>query len=228
MNDHRKHEPIQNVIDPDLFAYRLDRNMYVKILEDKLSKKGYGNEKRLQILQDNDKKNMFIRGTYQWIPAIFREYGRNTEKSHVKCLTNVHSLLYPKKKFPQLYECIEQVLTYMLPLFQKFNDFANRESDEFQCVVKSQRYGIQPNTGYAGHWHVEGLTENIRYVGLYYWEWDDALSGGNMKFRPLVHPQRCYMDNYVLNSQQIYNTETFDDMRAHSAIVFDNTAVAHR
>ena len=37
---------------------------------------------------------------------------------------------------------------------------------------------------YAGRWHVEGQTENIVAVGVYYLQVDEGLEGGNLKFRP--------------------------------------------
>ncbi|ETO36741.1 hypothetical protein RFI_00321 [Reticulomyxa filosa] len=47
-----------------------------------------------------------------------------------------------------------------------------------------------------------------------------------MKFRPLVHPEEYYIKSDA--PQHIYTAETSDNMKLHSAMVFDNTAVAHR
>ena len=46
----------------------------------------------------------------------------------------------------------------MLPMFNKFDKFKNRQNKDFKVIVKSQRYAIQNNKGYSGHWHSEGYT----------------------------------------------------------------------
>ena len=70
---------------------------------------------------------------------------------------------------------------------------------------------------YAGRWHVEGQTENIVGVGVYYLQVDDGLFGGNLKFRPAEAPQ------------PYYNIETDCDLEVKqgSAVVFSNT-IPHR
>ena len=42
-------------------------------------------------------------------------------------------------------------------------------------------------SGYSGHWHQEGLTENIVLAGIYYYEVNDGLIGGNLRFRNTVY-----------------------------------------
>ena len=53
----------------------------------------------------------------------------------------------------------------------------SEKREEIQVIVKSQRYEVPDSTSYSGHWHKEGLTENIKFVALYYFDKDDRLTG---------------------------------------------------
>jgi hypothetical protein len=55
-----------------------------------------------------------------------------------------------------------------------------------------QRYKIEPHTSYTGQWHVEGITEGIVGVGVYYAFIDDELDGGNLIFRNKSFPGESY------------------------------------
>ena len=55
-----------------------------------------------------------------------------------------------------------------------------------------QRYKIEPHTSYTGQWHVEGITEGIVGVGVYYAFIDDELDGGNLIFRNKSYPGSSY------------------------------------
>jgi hypothetical protein len=83
--------------------------------------------------------------------------------------------------------------------------------------VKAQSYHLQPGMSYAGRWHVEGQTENIVAVGVYYLEINEDLTGGNLKFRPAYGPQ------------PFYEIETDVELEVHqgSAIAFSNV-IPHR
>ncbi len=58
--------------------------------------------------------------------------------------------------------------------------------------MKVQRYKIEPHTSYTGQWHVEGITEGIVGVGVYYAFIDDELDGGNLIFRNKSYPYDDY------------------------------------
>ena len=62
-------------------------------------------------------------------------------------------------------------------------DKNSNEETRLQVIVKVQRYQIEPNTSYTGKWHVEGITERIVAVGVYYVYIDEELNGGNLIFR---------------------------------------------
>ena len=248
--DYREDEPIQNVIDPELYALRLDRNVFFEEYKRKFSEM-YRNsedeesEKSEESSEDRDsdgsyhwnwklqwspyvdfKKNVyekkwFIRGNYQWLPSVFTERGRSTDdcRYHFRILSSIHNI-GPKEKNEKLYSSIAHVFQRMLPMFNKFRKFRDRKKDEFQVIVKSQRYEIEANKGYSGHWHQEGLTEHIGFVGIYYWEWDEGLTGGNMKFRPHEMPQKWY-GNKDWCSPEV-------ECSKHKAIVWDNEYFIHR
>jgi hypothetical protein len=80
----------------------------------------------------------------------------------------------------------------MLPLFNKVPAFRDRKERGFQVVVKAQRYEVEKMSGYSGHWHREGLTENIIIAGIWYFEKNFRLSGGNLRFRNTVGPSARY------------------------------------
>ena len=159
-------------------------------------------------------------GNYQWLPTVFVE--RKYKPVEIYMLSSIHNLA-PRENYEELYSAIEHVFKCMLPMFNKFKKFRDRKKDRFQVIVKSQRYEIESNKGYSGHWHQEGLTENIAFVGLYYWEWDKGLTGGNMKFRPKDMPGK-YNGNVEWST---FEVECGQNAK-HKAIVWDNKYFVHR
>jgi hypothetical protein len=101
------------------------------------------------------------------------------------------------------------VLNKMWPLFKCVLGTTKGLPKHLQFVIKSQCYHIQPGIGlflfvclfvlvfvlilvaqsYKGHWHTEGLTENIVAAGVYYTHISPHLLGGNVKFRVEKIPQ---------------------------------------
>ena len=189
-DDWRQGEPILNIIDPDLFVFKhYDKKQYSerfrKEHESQVERlKGYCDRTYVQgydaqmsvwdFFADNDKKGFFMRAGYQWLATEFEE---NKQDGSISITSPIHNLA-PRSAHSEIYDGIEHVFEQMLPLFNKFEAFKDRESDSFQVIVKSQRYCIEDGSGYKGHWHKEGLTENIVVAGLYYIEKDELLGGG--------------------------------------------------
>ena len=243
-NDYRKNEPIQNVIDPELYAYRLDRNVMYDQLKLFVSD---------QVATNNLNNGKYLRGSYQWISTIFKE-NRDIDTKDINIKVNVNidantnknsntnpnrnklnkiTIVSPihnigarnkNKSNKLLYESIEQIFESMLPLFNQFSIFKNRRKDEFKVIVKSQRYAIGSKKGYYGDWHCEGLTENIIIVGIYYFEWYKGLTGGQLKFRNQGMPSRYEMGEKNFVGNNVCTTY----LGKHSAIVFDNIGLIHR
>ena len=240
-NDWRSNEPIQNVIDPELYAYRVDRNIYIDSVEHILGGMVQYNyrDQKIENPKFNKKDGRFLRGTYQWISTIFEETNRFKHgKSSIKIKSPIHNL-GPRNSSPSnenMYKCIENIFELMLPMFNDCSStFETRTSNQFKVIVKSQRYAIKPGTGYAGHWHSEGLTERILMAGIYYYEWDDGLTGGNIKFRCPTMPDRDQMGMNFYFDHNDYDDEGDDvhniqpkQLKQHSAIVFDNRRLVHR
>ena len=72
-------------------------------------------------------------------------------------------------------------------------------------------------------WHTEGLTENIAFVGLYYWEWKKGLSGGNMRFRQHDLPAKSYGSE----EWSTFEVECGENGKG-KAMVWDNQHLVHR
>eukprot|EP01084_Bolivina_argentea_P187004 322218_1 len=225
--DFRENEPIQNIIDPSLYVHKLSRNTfqelydkYCKQRDHAFSPTGYYHNYPKNCVVDRAEKSMKlwnIRGNYQWIATVFKE-----ENDKVEIVSDIHNIGARTESIfnDKLYNSIEHIFENMLPLFKQFNIFKNRELNEFKVIVKSQRYLIKQNHGYSGKWHIEGLTENIALVGIYYYEWDKGLNGGNLKFRSVQAPREFY------GKQNWFTFDTQCD--EGTAIVFDNNMFAHR
>eukprot|EP01084_Bolivina_argentea_P138034 243101_1 len=263
-NDWRNKAPILNIIDPELYTFRLKRNIFAKELLqlfDKARKDCFcavdvdlydtllNNNKVVtkeelkenitecsgDYMDDEDEKlfyqyelfrrinlpkfvasGKFIRGSYQFLATEFIEIN-----DKIKIISPIHNLP-PKYKCKKLYKAIEHIFQCMLPLFNKFKQFKDRKNKQFQCIVKSQSYILNPNSGYSGEWHQEGLTENIILTGLYYWEYDGGLTGGNLKFRNKKIPGQLsdFNEKYLCYKEV--------SLGKGKAIVFDNDELVHR
>lgn len=71
----------------------------------------------------------------------------------------------------------------MVPMFAKLHLIKEGEDTLLRVIVKAQSYRLLPGMKYSGRWHVEGQTENIVAVGVYYCHVGEELEGGNLKFR---------------------------------------------
>ena len=93
-------------------------------------------------------------------------------------------------------------------------DKNSNEETRLQVIVKVQRYQIEPNTSYTGKWHVEGITERIVAVGVYYVYIDEELNGGNLIFRNKSYPGSSYDNN------ETYEEEF--EVKTGACVVFSN------
>ena len=187
--DWRKGEPIQNIIDPDLYVLKIyEKDRYwlsAKHKQQFMDDQGCCDEEaelRWKTMGQNDERGYWIRRRYQWLATQFVENG----DGHIHIVSPIHNVS-PRSEFEGMHNGIEHVFEKMLPLFNRFPVFQQRQSNEFQVIVKAQRYEVEDMSGYNGHWHQEGLTENIIIGGLYYFEKDADLKGGNLRFRNKVY-----------------------------------------
>eukprot|EP01112_Ceratiomyxa_fruticulosa_P019617 TRINITY_DN6463_c0_g1_i2.p1 TRINITY_DN6463_c0_g1~~TRINITY_DN6463_c0_g1_i2.p1 ORF type:complete len:169 (+),score=41.43 TRINITY_DN6463_c0_g1_i2:144-650(+) len=49
------------------------------------------------------------------------------------------------------------------------------KQNNLQVVIKAQSYNMLEHQGYSGRWHVEGATENVVAVGVYYTQIDQSI-----------------------------------------------------
>lgn len=195
-NDWRQNEPIQNLIDPELFVLKLEEpapfySQYVENVNSQIEKHGYEDDNYIEKHGENwwnmkrreealAVKGMLssqaprLRESYKWLPANIE-----IQEDGPRFTSHIHNL--PKAGNEEMYSDLENLFSKMLPMFRQIEGF--KDTNTFQVVVKSQLYHIKDRQGYSGHWHEEGLTENIKGVGVYYYKMDEGLTGGNIKFR---------------------------------------------
>eukprot|EP01084_Bolivina_argentea_P184795 318733_1 len=247
-NDWRDDEPILNIIDPDLYVYKHFDNKRKEILSNQrkqqfdnnyndYSWRGLGGppqkdkETEYQKIIENESKGYFIRSEYQWIATEFTE---NKQNNSISITSSIHNIS-PRTKYENIYKGIEHIFEAMLPLFNRFPAFKNRTKDSFQVIVKAQRYCIDDGKGYKGHWHKEGLTENIIIGGLYYLEKDIQLEGGNLKFRNVESYDEFQCAGYADDIVDFFYTDSTNydispvaNINEGTAVVFDNERLVHR
>ena len=231
-DDWRSHEPILNIIDPDLFVLKIyDKDRYwlsdrhkAKVMEEDEDHLPNDPQNDWNQLQKLDAKGYFIRRRYQWLATQFRE----TEEGNIEIITPIHNLT-PRMEYAEMYHGIEHVFEKMLPLFNRYPAFRERKNKEFQVIVKAQRYEVEDMSGYSGHWHQEGLTENIIIGGLYYFEKDLWLKGGNLQFKNKRWPDEEEMGwNFEDEEEEPPPIEHEVKVDEGTVIVFDNVQLVHR
>ena len=240
-DDWRVREPILNIIDPDLYVlkiYNKNRHWLSKKLKEEINhnfdRREYGSDEedhpdnRWKKVEQLHEKGYFIRRRYQWLATQFKE----TDDGNIEIVSPIHNLS-PRNKYEELYRGIEYVFQKMLPIFNRFPAFCDRTNKEFQVIVKAQRYEVEDMSGYSGHWHQEGLTENIIIGGLYYFDKDYLLKGGNLQFKNKRGPDDQDMEMYP----EFHDFEQDGplpkiieevEVNEGTAVVFDNVNLVHR
>jgi hypothetical protein len=81
---------------------------------------------------------------------------------------------------------------------------------KLQTVVKLVDYVLEPGESFEGVWHYEGLPhENIVMTGIYYFDVDDGIEGGNIEFKRITSNSEAKY--YFWNSNQD-KTEWHEEM----------------
>jgi hypothetical protein len=121
---------------------------------------------------------VLLRESYLWVPSRIAI----DSNDDVRFLEHINRC--PRTpQTEELYVGFETVISRMLPMFRLLNVVPPKGvGSELQVICKAQSYTLQPLTTYKGHWHREGLDENIVAVGVYYVDIGN-LAGGAIKFR---------------------------------------------
>jgi len=253
-NDWRQDEPIQNLIDPELFVCRIsEKERRMRDKQAQLMDKNFIDSRTIRGKGDLAKKIVEarpvvaaqdLRSTYKWIPCIIQ--CRPDDKT-ATFLSPIHNL--PMESNDQLYKEIGKVFKKVIRKLQKVStekpnitrtgryayyppepkkqtkvkakNMTKKYDHTYKVIVKIQLYHIDDNTGYSGHWHLEGKTEKISGAAVYYFKMDEGLTGGAVKFRPKKIPQEYYQRNTGEQHEIEVNAQE------GTALVFQNT-IPHR
>eukprot|EP01124_Arcella_intermedia_P029745 TRINITY_DN6367_c0_g1_i1.p1 TRINITY_DN6367_c0_g1~~TRINITY_DN6367_c0_g1_i1.p1 ORF type:complete len:499 (-),score=115.72 TRINITY_DN6367_c0_g1_i1:76-1548(-) len=186
-------EPVTDIIDPDLFPYRLPNNQANQKLK-KLVLGKYKSSYRKAPPVESLSKATTTRASYTWIPSEVIIQHSGSEKIS-QFLSPIHNLPHIPQN-TRLYRNINKVFTQCIPLLENLNlvRYKKGKPTKLQVIVKSQTYAIPPGSTYSGVWHTEGLLENIVAAIVYYCNIDNGLSGGQLKFRPENVPSSGYSE----------------------------------
>eukprot|EP01083_Nonionella_stella_P216564 778277_1 len=99
-----------------------------------------------------------------------------------KFTSSINNLSYFKYG-KALYETIGNILKPMICLFE-WVTYSFNQYDTLQIIVKMQDYQLKDGDKYEGNFHEEGLNqEHIIAVGIYYFDIDDTIKGGNLEIQ---------------------------------------------
>jgi hypothetical protein len=118
-----------------------------------------------------------LREHYHWVPSdlVIEPTGR------VQFLSPIHGV--DERFQTETQRIFASILQRMLPLISQGEIMRHNEPTKLQVIFKVQRYVLMPFSTHKGTWHVDGLTENLLYSGIYCVENTFNLLGGEWKFR---------------------------------------------
>eukprot|EP01084_Bolivina_argentea_P020092 37390_1 len=196
-------------IDPYLFMAKLNKNAFIHKLKT--------NAKHFYDIYSDQKvnyNNVFIRGNYQWISTIFSE-----NENNISITSPIHNL-QPRSKHKKSYKSIECIFTAMLPLFNKFDQFKNRENKkEFKVIIDlKMKIKDLSELNIEKYYHIIGLTENILLCGIY-------VIAGNGDFKIKFMGSA----NYACGYRYAFGEEYVEyKLIKNHAIVFENLKCIHK
>eukprot|EP01112_Ceratiomyxa_fruticulosa_P008142 TRINITY_DN2106_c0_g2_i6.p1 TRINITY_DN2106_c0_g2~~TRINITY_DN2106_c0_g2_i6.p1 ORF type:complete len:598 (-),score=89.97 TRINITY_DN2106_c0_g2_i6:53-1654(-) len=233
LNDERKDfqegSPIQDIIDPELFPYIMGYSQgktWLDTLHNSYKKHAGYYRTEIQNLKWNligvgeefintpQSESVQLRYSYHWIPSEFSI----DATGKVSQITPIHNLPRTQENLP-LYNLIGMAFNEMVPMFEKIGVVTSGIPTNLQVIVKAQSYNLPPFSSYAGRWHIEGATENIVAVGVYYIQIEDELQGGKLKFRPDHGPGDFYIE---MARPYVESLDVEVETPSGSCVVFSN------
>eukprot|EP00759_Apiculatamorpha_spiralis_P024802 PhF_6_TR27971/c1_g2_i9/m.41378 len=204
-NDVQGNMVVEDIVDPDLYPRIIPPEERVLM-----------GDQRLGEMTRNTLMNSQCRGSYCWIPTEVDVIGATS----VRFRSPIHNLPNTRNN-EAMYDTLETVLGGMLPGLW---EVLGSSLTSFQVVVKVQRYRVPAGSTYSGQWHTEGVTEDVTAVGVYYAEWPEELTGGELKFRIPEGPDE--FDRQIM-THEADGLSVCVPMSERSAIVFSND-IPHR
>jgi len=235
--DKHAHEPVQDLICPDLFPNRLKKvphpwswnmdrmdHLWEYQKEHFTEKYGISREEFDEKHAPNFPKGTALRLGYLWLPSEFVVGVDRTVE-----IRSAISGLERNSDNAELYASIATLFGKMVPMWAKLGLIKEDIPTNLQVVVKAQSYLLEPGVQYSGKWHREGFRENIVASGVYYAEIEDGLHGGSLKFRAARGPDDLYQTHARgagPNGEDvdIHDIPTTRELQIHEgrAVVFGN------
>eukprot|EP00028_Trichosphaerium_sp_Am-I-7-wt_P010879 CAMPEP_0168536594 /NCGR_PEP_ID=MMETSP0405-20121227/19678_1 /TAXON_ID=498012 /ORGANISM="Trichosphaerium sp, Strain Am-I-7 wt" /LENGTH=228 /DNA_ID=CAMNT_0008564701 /DNA_START=68 /DNA_END=750 /DNA_ORIENTATION=+ len=114
----------------------------------------------------------------------------------------------------------------MIPQFQSANVIPEIQDCEYitlQVIVKAKSYSMPANHSYEGFWHVEGTqTDNIKGVGLYYYNVSSNIQDCALRFRPRM------VSYYFVDPVYQTSDDGIVTIKEGTCIAFSNEEFAHK
>ena len=152
---------------------------------------------------------------HHWIPTVFRV---NKDLTECQLLSEIPNL-NPYKYKNTLYPLIEKLFLFQLPQFENVTKY-NLRNFPLKVIVKAQDYRLfdcKKNDCYLGNFHKEGLYEDIIAVGLYYYQIDKDINGGQLELSSFIR---------LRNTAKLKDTKV--NVKEKMSIVFSNDLCYHK
>jgi len=136
----------------------------------------------IEFPQQNDLRD--IVNYHHWIPSVFQVNESGTECQLLSEIPN----LDPYSNRNTLYPLITELFLHQIPQFENVLNLKLRNVP-LKVVVKAQDYQLTDcsiNDAFLGNMHKEGLYEDIAAVGLYYYQIDEGIKGGELELSSVV------------------------------------------
>ena len=160
---------------------------------------------------------------HHWIPSVFQV---NDEGTHCQLLSEIPNLNpYGKQCRKTLYPLISQLFLHQLPQFENVLGL-NLRDVPLRVIVKAQDYQLsdcKEEDCYLGNQHKEGLYEDIAAVGLYYYQIDDGIKGGQLELSSVIRVE----DDIEWEGRTALK-RTKIPLSEGSSLVFSNSLCYHR
>merc|ERR1719361_1156961 len=157
---------VVGLIDPNKHLSTLDHSVNIEQISSNLSKISSG-----------------PLNYHQWIPSVFQV---NEDGTDCQLMSEIPQL--DPYQFEDCYQLITELFLYQLPQFENILG-ENLRGIPLKVVVRAQDYQLSDceiEDCFLGNFHKEGLYEDIAAVGLYYYQIDEGIKGGELELSSLI------------------------------------------